>query len=162
MEAEITVMPNVDHIGVDRFYPGYKYSNMTLHADVQQLSFPDGFADGIIILHVLEHIPDLQKALAELSRVLRNKSGWAFIEVPCASGDGFSTKDCRLNTAKERLTCAGQHDHVWRFGCNDFVLQLRQYFKNCDDISGMFAWLDSKVFDGIKFDRFPLYLCRNN
>jgi len=161
MEAEITVMPNVDHIGVDYFYPGYKYSNLTLHADVQKLSFPDGFADGIIILHVLEHVPDLQQALGELSRVLRNESGWAFIEVPCASSDGFSTKDCRLNTAKERLTCAGQHDHVWRFGCNDFALQLRQYFKKCDDISGTFGWLDSKVFEGIKINKVPLYLCRN-
>ncbi len=38
MEKELAVLPNVDHIGLDYFQPGYKYSNMTLHADVQNLA----------------------------------------------------------------------------------------------------------------------------
>jgi hypothetical protein len=159
MEAEISSFPDVDHVGLDYFYPGYSYSNSTLHADVQDLKIPDGFADGIIILHVLEHVPDLPQAFSELSRVLRNESGWALVEVPCRSG--ISTKDCRLNTSEERHTCAGQHDHVWRFGCEDFALMLRQHFKSCDDISDSFAWVGANVLDNLKIEKMPLHLCRN-
>ncbi len=159
MEAEISSFPNVDHVGLDYFYPGYSYSNSTLHADVQDLSIPDGFADGIIILHVLEHIPDLPKAVSELSRVLRKKSGWALVEVPCSSST--STKDCRLATPEERHKCAGQRDHVWRFGCEDFTMILRQHFKSCVDVTDSFAWVSEEVLENLKFDKQPLHLCRN-
>jgi hypothetical protein len=66
MEVEISSFPDVDHVGLDYFYPGYSYSNSTLHADVSDLQIPDGFANGIIILHVLEHIPDLPTSRPDL------------------------------------------------------------------------------------------------
>ena len=40
-------------------------------ADVQQLPFADESFDGAIANHVLFHVPDRQRALAELARVLR-------------------------------------------------------------------------------------------
>ncbi len=84
MERELTNMTGiVDHISLDSFAPGYKYSGMTLQADVSDLSFPASFADGIIILHVLEHVPQLQNAIIEIGRVIRKATGWALIEVPC-------------------------------------------------------------------------------
>ena len=45
LETEISSIPNVDHISLDYFYPGYKYSNMTLHSDVSNLLFPNELDD---------------------------------------------------------------------------------------------------------------------
>ena len=56
MEREISLIKRVDQISLDYFAPGYAYSPMTLSADVASLSFPENLRDGIIILHVLEHI----------------------------------------------------------------------------------------------------------
>lgn len=40
-------------------------------ADAEGLPFPDGAFDGILLNEVLEHIPEQERALAELHRVLR-------------------------------------------------------------------------------------------
>ena len=126
---EISLIKRVDQISLDYFAPGYAYSPMTLSADVASLSFPDEFADGMIILHVLEHIPEIRSAVKHLSRVLRRETGWALIEVPCETTLS-QTVDCRFKSRKERIDCAGQHDHVWRFNCSDFK-EILQEFLTC-------------------------------
>ncbi|MFL2983044.1 MAG: class I SAM-dependent methyltransferase [Candidatus Neomarinimicrobiota bacterium] len=49
--------------------------------DIQQLSFSNETFDYIFINHVLEHVKDDEKAIAELSRIL-NKDGVAIITIP--------------------------------------------------------------------------------
>eukprot|EP00889_Picochlorum_renovo_P007542 jgi/Picre1/34572/NNA_002040.t1 len=94
----------------------YKYSD-TLFGDVTKISLPDEFVDLVIILHVLEHVPRVEKALAELNRVLKPK-GSMIVEVPC--WDIPKNIFCGLNsTWKERIKCAGQNDHYWKFSCSD-------------------------------------------
>jgi ubiquinone/menaquinone biosynthesis C-methylase UbiE len=64
---------------------GASYDVQTpLHADVTNLQFPNGFANGIIILHVLEHVRELQKATEELMQVLVPVAGssWRSLVVP--------------------------------------------------------------------------------
>ena len=62
----------MDHLGLDFFTAGYgvagdgQHSGFTLHADVTGVPLPSGCADGIAIMHVLEHVPDLDKGLKEL------------------------------------------------------------------------------------------------
>lgn len=113
------------------FYPGYKYSDLVLHADVVNLSLPTNFAQGIIILHVLEHISKLDTAFSELKRVLHPK-GWIIAEVPCRVN--VETKDCRgLMTEAERFECTGQRDHVWVFGCKDWTHRLNEHF-DCSQV----------------------------
>lgn len=43
---------------------------VTLIEDLQALSFPDGSVDFVAAFHVLEHVPDDQRAMRELARVL--------------------------------------------------------------------------------------------
>ncbi len=51
----------------------------------QRLSFPDGFFDRVVAVHVLEHLPDLPAALAEMARLL-NPKGVFHIVIPCDPG----------------------------------------------------------------------------
>jgi len=55
-------------------------------ADCQaRLPFPDGHFDRVIAIHVLEHLPDLPKALDEARRVLRPGGSFAVV-YPCDPG----------------------------------------------------------------------------
>jgi hypothetical protein len=50
-------------------------------ADLQDLQFPDGFFDVVMTAEVLEHVPDEQRAIREISRVLA-RGGHLVLEVP--------------------------------------------------------------------------------
>ena len=51
------------------------------YGDATALEFPDGSFDLVYSYHVLEHIPQWQKALSEMRRVLK-PGGWCFIGTP--------------------------------------------------------------------------------
>jgi ubiquinone/menaquinone biosynthesis C-methylase UbiE len=70
-------------IEIDRsvFDPKFTYLGSLLVADAQALPFSNYSFDLVFSFHVLEHIPDYRKALAEMYRVLRN-NGVAFVGVP--------------------------------------------------------------------------------
>ncbi|MDZ4677492.1 MAG: class I SAM-dependent methyltransferase [Oligoflexia bacterium] len=54
--------------------------------DVQVgLNLPDGYFDRIIAIHVLEHMPDLPKALIEMKRLLK-PGGYISAVIPCEGG----------------------------------------------------------------------------
>jgi hypothetical protein len=120
MASVIDRISSVDQIGIDYFADGYKskYNRKTLFGDVAKLTLFDNFADGVIILHVLEHIPDLSIALKELHRVMKPE-GWMMVEVPC--NPRGRSKSCLGNmTQTERTACSGQRDHFWYYNCSDF------------------------------------------
>jgi SAM-dependent methyltransferase len=53
----------------------------TLRLDLQHMALPDASVDVVLTPHVLEHVPDTDRALAELFRVLR-PHGRVFLQVP--------------------------------------------------------------------------------
>jgi SAM-dependent methyltransferase len=58
----------------------------TVVADCQRrLPFPDAHFDRVVAIHVLEHLPDLPKALDEVRRVLRPEGSFAIV-YPCDPG----------------------------------------------------------------------------
>jgi SAM-dependent methyltransferase len=62
----------------------------TVTGDVEQrLPFEDGHFDRVIAIHVLEHLPNLPAALAEVRRVLRPGGAFAIV-IPCEGGFGYS------------------------------------------------------------------------
>ncbi|MDR2352984.1 MAG: class I SAM-dependent methyltransferase [Deltaproteobacteria bacterium] len=64
---------------IAELFPGVK----TLNQDCQEeLPFQDGYFDRIIAIHVLEHLPDLPRALKNFHRVLKD-SGKLIIVIPC-------------------------------------------------------------------------------
>ncbi|MDR2458462.1 MAG: class I SAM-dependent methyltransferase [Clostridiales Family XIII bacterium] len=67
-------------------YPQVK----TLTADCQKrLPFEDGFFSRVLAIHVLEHLPDLPKALEEIHRVLSDK-GELSVVIPCEGGWAYT------------------------------------------------------------------------
>jgi SAM-dependent methyltransferase len=72
----------------DRIFP-------VQHQDLTSLSYPDGVFDATISIEVLEHIPDLQKALAEMARVLR-PGGLMFATFPFNWNSEIGTQKAEL------------------------------------------------------------------
>jgi len=62
------------------FVPGPK-----VQTDMQRMALADDAVDVLFCLHVLEHVPDDRKGLAELHRILK-PSGTAYIMVPFMMG----------------------------------------------------------------------------
>jgi predicted SAM-dependent methyltransferase len=79
--------------------------------DISTIQFPDEVFDGIVCNHVLEHIVDDGRAMAELYRVLRPK-GWAILQVPISLALDHTYEDFSITTPRAREAAFGQHDHV--------------------------------------------------
>ncbi len=86
--------------------------------------FADGSFGGIVCLHVLEHVRDDRKAMAELHRVLA-PDGWGVILVPLYPHDVREThEDWSKTSDAERWRHFGQNDHVRLYAKGDFVSRL--------------------------------------
>lgn len=63
------------HVGADlsepSLYEAAAHGLAPVRADARQLPFRDGIADVVVAGEVLEHVPDLTRAVAELVRILR-------------------------------------------------------------------------------------------
>lgn len=72
-----------DYIGLDYFdtATGWYKTRPSVFGDAQQLPFADEIVDHILLLDVLEHIPDPDRCLAEIFRVLKT-GGTVTIQVP--------------------------------------------------------------------------------
>jgi SAM-dependent methyltransferase len=68
-----------------------RYPEVTaIAADCQErLPFEDQYFDRVVAVHVLEHLPDLPRALDEIRRVLAS-SGRFFAVIPCEGGVAYS------------------------------------------------------------------------
>lgn len=76
--------------------------------DMTHMTFEDMFFDYCIAVHVLEHIVDDTKALAELYRVLK-PGGTAFLSVPVQKE---AHEDYSIVSQEGRNNAFGRHDHV--------------------------------------------------
>jgi len=101
-------------------YPEADKRVVDIVASLTDLPMPTDYADALLALHVLEHIPEDRKAMSEIARVLA-PTGIAILQVPLSGGD--TTDEEVLNTAEERLARYGQADHVRLYG-NDFFKRL--------------------------------------
>lgn len=93
-------------------------------ADICDLPFEDTSYDTIICNHVLEHIPDDQKAMSELYRILK-PGGMAILQVPYEADRKLTFEDDSITDPKERARIFGQYDHVRVYGM-DYFDKLRQ------------------------------------
>jgi ubiquinone/menaquinone biosynthesis C-methylase UbiE len=82
--------PDADLIGVDLIASGLEKAHANvpearlLQADVCELPLADASVDGAVSLNLLEHVPEDERALAELARVLR-PGARAVLVVPSGS-----------------------------------------------------------------------------
>lgn len=77
--------------------------------DITNIDFPDLTFDNIICFHILEHIPDDQRALQELYRVLK-PGGLILLQTPFKVGEIY--EDTSIISEVERTKHFGQKDHV--------------------------------------------------
>jgi SAM-dependent methyltransferase len=83
----------------------------------------DNTFDFVICSHVLEHVPDPNKALNEIYRIMRPE-GKAIIMVPLFWDVKATIEDNGHNTDELRLKYYGQDDHVRLFSRQDFLTRL--------------------------------------
>jgi SAM-dependent methyltransferase len=100
----------------DEFLADYKFDITKIPQETEKF-------DTIICYHVLEHIVDDKKAIAELHRVLK-PNGSIYIQTPFRDGNLYEDKS--ITTPKERLKHFGQQDHVRIYS----VQGLKERLKN--------------------------------
>ena len=93
-------------------------------ADICNLPFKDNEFDYIFCNHVLEHIPDDNKAMSELFRVLA-PNGIGIFQIPLDLSREFTFEDDSVTDPKERAKIFGQYDHVRVYG-RDYFDKLRE------------------------------------
>ncbi|MDE1164328.1 MAG: class I SAM-dependent methyltransferase [Pseudomonas sp.] len=93
--------------------------------DLQDMSlYPDASFDFIVCSHVLEHVPDDRRAIAELYRVLA-KGGVAILMVPILTTATQTDEDPLEASVDERWARFGQDDHIRMYCREDFLERLR-------------------------------------
>ncbi|MCB2221446.1 MAG: methyltransferase domain-containing protein [Bacteroidetes bacterium] len=111
-------LQNIDYLSADLDPDG-----VMMQMDITKIPFPDNHFDAIICNHVLEHIPDDQKAMSELYRVL-NTAGWAVLQVPFSKILKTTFEDAAVTSPQEREKVFGQTDHVRIYGL-DYASRLK-------------------------------------
>jgi len=103
-----------------------EYTTTDLHspladvkADICDLPFEDDQFDVILCNHVLEHIPDDNRALSELYRVMK-PGGWGIFQVPQDLSREHTFSDPGITDPDERRKIFGQYDHVRVYGRDYF------------------------------------------
>lgn len=92
-------------------------------ADICDLPFEDNSFDFILCNHVLEHIPDDEKAMQELFRILK-PGGTSILQIPQDLKRENTFEDDSITDPKERAKIFGQYDHVRVYG-RDYFDKLR-------------------------------------
>lgn len=108
-----------NYIPADKFEEVYDYPDGTIEMDITNISLEDESVDGIICIHVLEHIQDDRKAISELHRVLK-KGGFAILQVPFDKRRISTYEDSDITSREDRRKHFGQFDHVRIYG-TDFL-----------------------------------------
>ncbi len=99
---------------------GFDNRAVDVLGSLTELPYRDDAADLLVCYHVLEHIPDDRRAMAEIVRVLK-PGGLGLLQVPFRAG---TVTDEDPSAPKEvRVQRFGQHDHV-RFYGDDFEDRL--------------------------------------
>ena len=86
---------------------------------IMDLPFADGSFDAVLCSHVLVHVEDDRRALAEIRRVLR-PGGWAILMSPIDRRRDSTLEDPAVTTPQARHRVFGQSDHFRLYG-RDFA-----------------------------------------
>lgn len=100
--------------------------NVDDRVDIMSMGcYGDSRFDAFICSHVLEHVADDRKAMAELWRVLK-PGGWGIAMVPISLDLDDVREDPSKTTPSERCKYFGQADHVRLYSRGGFTKRLRE------------------------------------
>ena len=143
--ARLRADAGIDYLTADIEAPG-----VMVHMDITRIPCPDRGFDAIVCNHVLEHIIDDAKAMAELHRVLK-PGGWAVLQVPIALALRETYEDFSIIAPLAREEAFGQDDHV-RLYARDYRDRLARAGFGVD----VFSWVDAGPEFGRKRNVFAL------
>jgi len=112
-------------------YPFIEYRSADLfrktvddRVDISDMKpYADGSVDIFLCSHILEHVPDDRRAMAELFRVLK-PGGFGIVMVPLVRGVDDTQESPDVNTDALRWKYYGSGDHLRQYGKRDFVQRL--------------------------------------
>ena len=116
--------------------PGF-YRNIdssVCYADATNLPFANNSFDILIANHVLEHIPEDEKAMKEMYRVLCN-NGVAILQVPYSETLPTTIEEPFINDPARQAALYGQKDHVRIYSKTDYIQRLRHAGFNVTPLS---------------------------
>ncbi|MGE4220962.1 MAG: class I SAM-dependent methyltransferase [Alphaproteobacteria bacterium] len=106
IRAHLETRPQLRYTAIDRFDP-----DAPLAMDLTRLDFAAGRFDLILCSHVLEHVEDDRRAIAEMARVLR-PGGRALVMVPMDRRLAQTQEDASVTTPAGRAAAFGHPYHV--------------------------------------------------
>lgn len=118
LQKRLKALPKVTYHGAD-----LSSKRADEHFDICAIPHPDDTFDVILCSHVIEHVPDDRKAMAELYRVMK-PGGWGLIEVPFDAKRSETLEDPNITTDEERVRVYGNKGHLRLYGL-DFPDRLR-------------------------------------
>ncbi len=118
LERRFRAQAGVEYLSIDLVSP-----KAMRHMDVTALELDDASVDAIFCSHVLEHVQDDRKALAEFRRVLR-PGGWMIQMVPHSASLEHTLEDPSVVTPEDRFRVYGWYDHVRLYGL-DLIDRMR-------------------------------------
>jgi len=89
--------------------------------DITDINKEDGSYDIVICFHVLEHIEDDEKAMAELFRIVK-PGGRCLVQTPFKDGETY--EDDSITGGEDRLTHFGQENHVRIYSIDGLMERL--------------------------------------
>ena len=92
--------------------------------DATRLSYADNSFDLVIGNHIMEHIPNDVKAMAEIYRVLK-PGGRAILQVPYSITIAATIEEPEINDPQKQSALYGQNDHVRIYLLQDYINRLQ-------------------------------------
>lgn len=131
-----------------------KYPAVTsLVGDCQEkIPAEDNFFDRILVIHVLEHLPNLPSALKEMHRVLKSNSGRLVVVIPCEGGFGY--KLARSMSAKKIFERRYHQNYDWFIS----VEHINNSHELIEELEKVFK-IEEKSYFPLKIPYVPLNLC---
>ncbi len=131
LQTKLSRLQNVHYVTAD-----LDPTQVSVRMDVQFTPFRNASFDCVLCCHVLEHVPDDQKAMREILRILK-PGGWAILQVPLDSTQDETFEDPNITSPGERERVFGQRDHVRIYGKDyrqrlaaaGFTVQFDSYIK---------------------------------
>lgn len=123
--------PRMDQAYRDRMAERVRYTSSdyelgahkgAIQLDMQDMSLPDDSVDVVLTPHVLEHVPDTDKALSELFRTLK-PGGSVFLQVPVPQATTIVPPEPEYHGDMTLV--------FWRFGW-DLAPRMRDHGFDCD------------------------------
>ncbi|MDO4798368.1 MAG: oligosaccharide flippase family protein [Coriobacteriales bacterium] len=135
------------------------YAPADLRVDIQDTEMGAGSWDVVVCNHVLEHVDDWRRALAEVRRVLAS-GGVLICSFPIDPSYATVVEDASVTTAEARVERFGQDDHLRVFGRDSAELLEAAGFEvevvRGDDLPGRML----PVVGPANYDAAEVFVCR--